>query len=761
MTQDLELLYSLTETDIAPWFTLSVLAKARRLYNAGRVSDLARLDASLYAEVQDDDGLIYQVEVSLEDGWVQGICDCESDDYCAHVAALLINWLHAPGDFVQELAADLPDDEVIALSAPEPAFDEASSIRQRGEALAAQFEQTIKQDLTDLLREQTVQQLRTIARRRGWPLRGTRKDDLIDQLVQFCLEGQDTAQIVEALDADRRLALELLALRTSMMAAPENVVNKAIRGLKGRRSAQETNAILQEFQELGLLFARKVYAATAYRMPSAVVRQLPTWPGLLPAFKGEPGQLDVHQSAGSSLIQVVYQLWQYLREPPLPKKARSLPPKSRLEQSWPNLYGWLNPADEIAELEKLGYRFWYSGQQYNIGVRPLPSALSGADLAALRQRTGASDDISDFCFTLLTALEFVDWEYGADIQINEKGLTTFLSYSESGRLQILTSAWLTLEWGTEMALVLRHAKHLRLRRRLQTERFTYNDLTRELAHARLVVIMLLRRLTPGVWYSVADLSELLRRFWPNYLHAGSAATPQRWWLEIDNSDTPLSPEKAEDWQVGHAPFMTACLEGPLAWLGAVTLGYNRQGLAAFQLTDLGTFLLGVSPAYDELLERPVGPALTIHGDGTVLARTGYAAAGAYDLLNVLGRLEETSVERFSYRITPATAQRAFERGWTGQAILDELEKQSAQPVPEPLRSHFLTWAEGYGKVHLYHQVTLIEFADDFALKELLASTSLAQHLIYQFSPRLAVIKTEAVDALRDELVRQGHTPRIE
>jgi len=755
------LLYSLTDTDIAPWFTLPVLAKAKRLYNAGRVSHPERLDTSLYAEVQDEDGQIYQAEVTIEDGWVQVACDCEGDDYCAHIGALLVNWLRTPGDFVQELAAGLPDDEVIALHPPEPTFDKASSIRQRGEALAAQFEQTIKQDLIDLLREQTVQQLRTIARRRGWPLRGTRKDDLIDQLAQFCLEGQDTAQIVEVLDADRRLALEFLALRTSVMAAPENVVSKAIRGLKGRRSVQETKAILQEFQELGLLFTRRAYASAAYRMPAAVVRQLPPWPDLLPVFKDDPDRLDVRQSSGSGLTQVVYQVWQYLREPPQPKKARSLPPTSRLEQSWPNLHGWLNPADEIAELEKMGYRFWYSGQQYNIGVQPLPPALSGADLATLRQRTGASDDVLDLVFTLLTALEFVDWEYGADIQIDEKSLTNFLSYSEGGRLQMLTSVWLTLEWWTEMALVLRHVKHLRLRRRLHTERFTYDDLTRELAYARLVVIMLLRRLTPGVWYSVADLSELLRRFWPNYLHAGSTATPQRWWLETANSDTPLSPEKAEDWQVGYAPFMTACLEGPLAWLGAVTLGYNRQGLAAFQLTDLGAFMLGVSPTYDEPLERPVGPALTIHGDGTVLARTGYAAVGAYDLLNVLGQLEETSVEHFDYRITPATAQRAFEQGWAGQAILDELEKQSAQPVPEPLRSHILTWAEGYGKVHLYHQVTLIEFADDLTLKELLASTSLAQHLIYQFSPRLAVIKTEAVDTLRDELIRQGHTPRIE
>jgi hypothetical protein len=131
------------------------------------------------------------------------------------------------------------------------------------------------------------------------------------------------------------------------------------------------------------------------------------------------------------------------------------------------------------------------------------------------------------------------------------------------------------------------------------------------------------------------------------------------------------------------------------------------------------------------------------------------------LLNVIADLSTTSAHQFQYHITAATAQRAFEQGWTGPAVLNELERHSDGPVLEPLRSHILNWAEGYGQVHLYDEVTLVEFADDFALQELLASTSLAQHLVYQFSPRIVAIKTEAVDTFREELVRLGHTPRIE
>jgi hypothetical protein len=193
----------------------------------------------------------------------------------------------------------------------------------------------------------------------------------------------------------------------------------------------------------------------------------------------------------------------------------------------------------------------------------------------------------------------------------------------------------------------------------------------------------------------------------------------------------------------------------------VTLGYDRQGLAAFRITDLGAYLLGLRQSYGEAVTEPTEPALTVHGDGTVLARTGCATTGAYDLLNLVGQLETTSDQEFRYQVTAATAQRAFDRGWTGEAVLDELEKHSGDPVPEPLRNHILTWAEGFGQVHLYDEVTLVEFGDDFALQELLASTSLAQNLVFRFSPRLIAIKAEAVDTLRDELVHLGHTPRIE
>jgi hypothetical protein len=56
-------------------------------------------------------------------------------------------------------------------------------------------------------------------------------------------------------------------------------------------------------------------------------------------------------------------------------------------------------------------------------------------------------------------------------------------------------------------------------------------------------------------------------------------------------------------------------------------------------------------------------------------------------------------------------------------------------------------------------VAVIELADDYALSELLASTSLAKHLLYRFSPRLIAVRAEGVDELRTDLIRKGYTPK--
>jgi hypothetical protein len=82
------------------------------------------------------------------------------------------------------------------------------------------------------------------------------------------------------------------------------------------------------------------------------------------------------------------------------------------------------------------------------------------------------------------------------------------------------------------------------------------------------------------------------------------------------------------------------------------------------------------------------------------------------------------------------------------------------PLPNALRAKMDALAANYGRAHLYEHLTVIELADDLALRELLASTSLGQFVVHQFSPRLVVVRDENVDAWVIEMVKKSYTPRV-
>jgi hypothetical protein len=83
------------------------------------------------------------------------------------------------------------------------------------------------------------------------------------------------------------------------------------------------------------------------------------------------------------------------------------------------------------------------------------------------------------------------------------------------------------------------------------------------------------------------------------------------------------------------------------------------------------------------------------------------------------------------------------------------------PAPAALAAQVRAWEARWGEVQIYRHLALVELADDYALDELLAGTSLSRHLLYRFSPRLIAVQPAGLDALRAELVAKGYTPRLE
>jgi hypothetical protein len=215
---------------------------------------------------------------------------------------------------------------------------------------------------------------------------------------------------------------------------------------------------------------------------------------------------------------------------------------------------------------------------------------------------------------------------------------------------------------------------------------------------------------------------------------------------------------------------------------------QAQGaLEAFQLTPAGAFALGrrtmlaqsAFPSGQAPVARDTdAAACSVSDDLTVTLLPGRAPVELYDLVHAIGSLVEATPERFIYRLTASGVFRWVEAvtnrasggsstssGDAIETLIAALSKHCAPPGTQPQvaatwQRKLRTWGRNYGQLHVHENLTLLELADEYALQELLVSTSLREHLVYQFSPRLVAIRADTVQELVQEMEKRGYTPRV-
>jgi hypothetical protein len=147
-------------------------------------------------------------------------------------------------------------------------------------------------------------------------------------------------------------------------------------------------------------------------------------------------------------------------------------------------------------------------------------------------------------------------------------------------------------------------------------------------------------------------------------------------------------------------------------------------------------------------------------DGSLLLHPEEARGELLELLTYLGKANLTSNGALAYRLSAAGTARAFAAGWSRDRVVAVLQEAARDLLPAELSVSLAKWWQGYGSLHFYEDIALIELADDHVLNELLAGTSLSRYLLYRFNPRLVAIRPEGVNLLREEMVSKGYTPKI-
>jgi uncharacterized Zn finger protein len=92
----------LTEADVQRYVPAPSFDRGRSYYHSGRVFDTVCRGDRLEARCEGSQPEPYRVTVTLGPGGIAGSdCSCPVGGGCKHVAALLLAWVHAPGEFLE------------------------------------------------------------------------------------------------------------------------------------------------------------------------------------------------------------------------------------------------------------------------------------------------------------------------------------------------------------------------------------------------------------------------------------------------------------------------------------------------------------------------------------------------------------------------------------------------------------------------------------------------------------------------------------
>jgi hypothetical protein len=739
---DRQRLYALTERDVRRWIGDYIRDDAEEYYREGHIVDPSIEGATLHARVRESQGRLQLVEISLEDQslYVRCTCSRQHDTVCEHAGAVLLGWVRQPESFRGfDPTRGLP----------------ASDLADLGPRMIDEY--------IEVLGQQTITELRELGQQRGIEVKGTRKDPIVEQLAAALADPQAIQAGLQELEP---ALLELLTyvhlvLEPGYGFSGENLV----RLLSERDPGLARPTLHRQVVELadrGLLLRFKRDQIAYYLLPYGVRIALPPRPGFISPYpEDKQDALKVRSRQATSIVHSLYLVWDYIGEhAPHSEAVRSRLPA---EGEWPHFADWDHIPEEVEELvqrRRTPYNMYNASitvptPRYHLRTinRQVLRALPAFDIG----RPG--DEEIEFCYALLDTLGAIRTERGNPIVQRREAFQRLLSLAPTVQMYVILSTWLNTTVWSEMDMLRRQETEIRVRRNLAHISFKPQDLYREWRSSRQMVLRFLSMIEEGQWVGVQSFLRTIWQIAPDLLHPH--AEPSVWWLESNRTRKQFGAT-FEDWQDSAGRFVLAVLQGPLYWLGAVQLGYHDDRPVAFRVTPVGSFALHRRSVIVEQEQKaiPAG-AVQLTDDLTITVVPGQVPTQLHELLHLIGQLETTTPDEFVYRITADGVLRALGEGQTIDRVLGALTRWLGKAPPASWRSKIVAWSENYGKLHIYDDITLIELADDYALHELLSNTSLRDHLVYEFSPRLVAVRPEAVDDLVQEMEKRGYTPAVE
>lgn len=770
-------LESLTTADLRGHLKAKSLKRASNY--VARVQNPAREDQTLTAEVPGT--RLYDVVVEVGPDGIDARCTCpyEWSGYCKHIGAVLLRWILAPEDFCLKGAEPLSKGhpiEVIEVE-PSPTYHPEESPTWMT-MIWGERQRVYHQQLETWLSQVKLQDLRRMAKNRGWRLKGTRKADVARQVAEYIADPDDIAQAIQSLDEKHLSALQVLLLLSGHSKVWAEDLEAAARtwGALGHHELASTS--VHHLWETGLAlpgYAKDEYDNTENFIPFALARHFP------PLLEELATNLPARSAASRlcladpyALVRTANQITLLLEQAPV--QLRPPMPRPRLERVVSELAGWDYDPAELAQAQKSGRL----NQRANLTLTLPPPGRSLPDeaierlapLAAGGEPIRASGEARlEFIFSLLAAVGV--FQPGSPTTTWPEVKARFLRLDELAQRALLARIYLSMWNWSALWEVLRSVEPLRLVRACHYRYYEPVDLAQDLVGFRHMVLRALAALPDGEWVALEDLFQPLCVVWPRFDQTVRApfynvySIPQRhragaWFLTRDGQ--PLRQDNVQDWDLAQGSFVRQLIAGPLYWLGLADIFLDGEDLVAFRLQGLADLYLerteSVPPPRHVAEQAPPPQAEAVNTDELcIIVRPSAVNAQAHSLLDKIARLNVAEPDRFVYQLDAQAAYEAFESGAALSEILDSWEQFLQVPMPGAIHSQLAAWWQAYGQVRLYSGLTVIEFGDDYALAEARAVTSLDKHLIAEITPRFVVIRPQAVAPLRAELEKAGYLPK--
>ncbi|MBI1801069.1 MAG: helicase-associated domain-containing protein, partial [Chloroflexi bacterium] len=734
-------------------------------------------EARLFASVADDLQRPFQVMVLNEAGdEFSAQCECLQLPVCAHAMALLWAWVHEAHTFEPAAPADA------------------------GSAASEPLVSPLKQEWADRLQAIAVKQLRAIARRHQMKLKGNDRASVLTQAIALLADPETPRRALRNLNEAQRCVLQIVFLLSHEGAgahghAPlpnardaneraSGIIARQVQRALGWESPQEVDGLLHDLLEWGLV-ALAPSPWQHYESYIVAPGVAPLIPGGLQIAQTPPGAafdkppFDKPRATGVETITkdalAHYRLaGQTLSVPEilflsrhLGLKTRSTPPPPAHSEANEVLRHWPYVAEELVKLQVR--QGWMYRPQSALTVPPRPPYYDDASLARLRALTrnsanGVNDDtLGDFAGHIVAAQPAP-----VALSLEGRGAGVRVDDAASQNIAAVFDRWRQLSTWTELWLAQRDGALTVRRSVISAPHLPYANWMQQLARARRFILRVLTLPEAGPWYTLESLLKVIHSLQPDFL-SGASFLPggaQSWWLEAHGRK--VNGQDFAAWSACDGRFVEELIRGPLCWLGAATValtpGALRQAqdaghaLFAFQITPLGEALLRNNPPPPSSRKAS---AVRVHDDLRVDLPVGRTDMSVYAALNEWGQFDSVNNGMAVYRFEAQKAHAAFEAGHTAEDILERLASLSGAPVPARVGDQWREWWAHYGQIRWYRGLTLIEFADDYTLPELLRQTDLREHLLYTFGPRLIAVRPDSADAVARQLVKKGYTPKIE